>query len=221
VTEGHLAVTRRARFVSLGPAAADARALWIALHGYAQLAARFLREWEPIVDGSTLIVAPEALSRFYLETARDGRHADRIGASWLTREDRESEIADTVGYLDSLVDHLCAGLPSAPPIGILGFSQGGAAAVRWVARGRVRPARLVLWGSALPADVPPAAIAAKGTPLDVVLVAGRSDPFVAEAAVSAQSDALAAAGARIRVERFEGAHTLDTATLRRVTEGLT
>ncbi|HXI21618.1 MAG TPA: hypothetical protein VNH46_11055, partial [Gemmatimonadales bacterium] len=148
MTEDHLAVSRRARFFSLGPAP-DAAVLWIALHGYGQLAARFLRELEPVADGRTLVVAPEALSRFYLETARDGRHGERIGASWLTREDREAEIADTVGYLDALLRHLLAGRASRPAIGVLGFSQGGAAAVRWVARGEVRPARLVLWGAGL------------------------------------------------------------------------
>jgi hypothetical protein len=68
------------------------------LHGYAQLAERFLRWFRPVDDGQTWIVAPEALSRFYLETTLKGSHGPAIGATWLTREAREADLADHVDY---------------------------------------------------------------------------------------------------------------------------
>ena len=53
-----------------------------------------------------LIVAPEALSRFYVESSGK-THADtHVGASWMTREDRLSDIEDYVEYLDALHAHM-------------------------------------------------------------------------------------------------------------------
>ena len=64
--EHHLPVTRTARFYTLGPPSGAPKQLWIACHGYGQLAARFISHFAVIDDGSRVIAAPEALSRFYL-----------------------------------------------------------------------------------------------------------------------------------------------------------
>ena len=60
-----LPVTRTARVALLGPATPAIRELWFVLHGYSQLAATFIEDFRAIDDGTRLIVAPEALSRFY------------------------------------------------------------------------------------------------------------------------------------------------------------
>ena len=78
------------------------RELWYVLHGYGQLAAPFLDDFRAIDDGTRLIVAPEALSRFYEGDVQARLHKDaKVGASWMTREDRDAEIADYVAYLDT------------------------------------------------------------------------------------------------------------------------
>src|ERR1051325_10016453 len=51
--------------------------------------------------GRRRLVAPEGLSRFYLSERATER---RVGASWMTREDRLAEIADYLGYLDAVYD---------------------------------------------------------------------------------------------------------------------
>ncbi|MGH9418647.1 MAG: alpha/beta hydrolase, partial [Thermoanaerobaculia bacterium] len=78
--------------------------VWIVCHGHGQLAARFLSRFVPIERSDRLFVAPEALSRYYLQPPRGGPHAPNapIGATWMTSEDRDCEIADYVGYLDLL-----------------------------------------------------------------------------------------------------------------------
>ena len=79
MTLSHLSVTRTARYFTLGPETRGIRELWIVLHGHSQLAVRFLQAFEPLNDGATRIVAPEALSRFYLgdEAGRASRNRDR------------------------------------------------------------------------------------------------------------------------------------------------
>src|SRR5258705_7905505 len=91
-----MTVSRMARYFTIGR---PDREVWFVLHGYGQLAARFLSRFEPLDDGGRLIVAPEALSRFYLTEDSAER---RVGASWMTREDRLTEIEDYVQYLEAV-----------------------------------------------------------------------------------------------------------------------
>jgi predicted esterase len=212
----HLQVVRTARYFTLGPDPGEVDQLWIALHGYAMLAERFLRQLEPLGEWrASLIVAPEALSRFYLETTRDGRHSQAIGATWLTREDREADLADTLRYLDRLHAELAGSLRSGATVGILGFSQGAAMAARWVAGGATLPDQLVLWGVDPPADAMPG-VAERMQGREVTLIAGDQDPLAPSGGIEVQARALAQKGVRARAERFDGGHALDPGALRRL-----
>ena len=204
----YLSVSRTARYFALGPEPGAVREIWIALHGYAQLAERFLASLAPLDNGETHIVAPEALSRFYLETERSGRHANLVGATWLTREAREVDLEDHLRYLDLLREHLMHGAVHAPQLTVLGFSQGAVMAARWVARVRQPPKHTVLWGSPLPADVPAEALARGLAGHPVTLVAGNVDPVVPAGSIEASADALRAAGVPARAVRFEGGHLI-------------
>ncbi|MBK7947090.1 MAG: hypothetical protein IPJ85_18060 [Flavobacteriales bacterium] len=94
--ERFIQVQRTARYHVLGTLEA-APEIWIAIHGYGQLARYFLNNFKGLEEGRC-IVAPEGLSRFYL----DAEHA-RVGATWMTREDRLHEIDDHVAYPDRAV----------------------------------------------------------------------------------------------------------------------
>lgn len=218
VSQHHLRVSRTARYLVSGPDTGTVRSIWVALHGYAMLGSRFLGLLGPLAGDSALVVVPEALSRFYLETGRDGRHGNIVGASWLTREDREVEIADAVGYLDLLWQTLAPRLAQDGQLGVLGFSQGAAMAARWIERGTVHPHHTVLWGIALPPEVIPG-LGARLRDRELTLVAGRGDPFVPPGSIEEQVRQLSAAGVWARAERFDGGHDLPPEVLRRVTSG--
>jgi predicted esterase len=202
----------------LGPEGPGVRELWYVLHGYGQLAAPFLGDFRAIDDGSRLIVAPEALSRFYEGDAQTRLHKDaKVGASWMTREDRESEIADYIAYLDTAHEAILArlgGAEHAPAVTVLGFSQGAATAARWVASGRVNAARLVVWGSQLPPELD---LADPGAPLrraETVLVIGTTDVFATPKLVEKETARLRAANYPFRFVSFSGGHRMDDDTLR-------
>src|SRR5687768_15552597 len=130
VRSHELVVPRTARYATLGPEA-GAEEVWLACHGYGQLASRFIRRFGVIGNGRRLVVAPEALSRFYV-SGGTGPHADgdKVGASWMTREGRDAEIADQVTYLDHVrKDLLGETVTGAPWVGF-GFSQGAAVICR-------------------------------------------------------------------------------------------
>lgn len=210
--------TRTARYAMVGAEPSSARRIWIALHGYGMLAARFLRPFQGAVPADTCVVAPEGLSRFYLESPRtDGSHLQKVGATWLTRESRDTEIVDAHRWLDLVHDEVAAesqagtGLP--PSVAILGFSQGVATAMRWTASGRVRPQQFVAWAGGLAADVDVAAFTAAMQSSEFVLVAGDDDPFVTAEVLARTTGQLSTWGVTHRVQRFVGAHQLDTPLL--------
>jgi predicted esterase len=213
--EHHLVVSRTARYATLGPDDGGARDVWFVLHGQGQLAARFLQHFAPLDDGRRLLVAPEALSRYYVDRPRaGGGAAPRIGACWMTREDRESEINDYVSYLDALAARLFERAPAGEVrVTVLGFSQGAATATRWVALGRAPAHRLVCWGGALAHDV---ALGAGGAGLRgarLTLVAGTRDELATPDAVAAEQERLRALGVPFDVLEYDGGHHIDAATL--------
>jgi predicted esterase len=183
---------------------------WFVLHGYRQLAARFIRRFRSVAGSARRIVAPEALSRFYLE-AGGGRHGreSRVGASWMTREDRRSEIRDYVRYLDR-VAHSLPGCRGRPPDGhrtVLGFSQGAHTAARWVALGTFRPHRLVLWGAGLPSDLP-AEAGDRLAGIEVVLVRGATDALRDRVEEAREEERLREWGVTWRTLGHEGGHAI-------------
>lgn len=150
-TAQYLTVPRTARYYEIGNPQADE--LWIVLHGYGQLAQYFIRHFQMADDGSRWIVAPEALSRFYLDAAYN-----RVGASWMTREDRHLEIQDQHAYLDLLYQSLLARRRTPlKRLVVLGFSQGATTAWRWVLQQQVPFDALVVWGGSIPSETVPAA----------------------------------------------------------------
>ncbi len=216
IRTSHLAVTRTARYAAFGPVPSLADEWWIVLHGYGQLAGDFASQCAALDNGRRLVVAPEALSRFYQPGANGSQPDARVGASWMTREDRESEIADYLGYLDALVEALGAGVPAEPPIHVLAFSQGTATASRWVASGRVNVARFVCWGGLI---APELDIASPGAPLRrtrVQMVVGSRDRFATADRVAAEHARLDDAKLSYEAITFEGGHRLDDQTLARL-----
>lgn len=204
----HLAVSRTARYLTLGKVDGPLDDVWFLFHGYGQLASEFLGYARALARDRRLLVVPEALSRFYHDDHK------RIGASWMTREDRLAEIDDYVAYLDRLHDRIFEGLRrSETRLRILGYSQGVATAARWAARGKADIDELVIWGSPLPHDLDDAAIARLGR-MRVTLVGGSRDPFLTEAHWDQQTSLLRNHEISFDVKRFEGGHRLDDDTLR-------
>jgi len=215
--EHHIEVRRTARYYTLGPAPDTAREVWFVLHGYSQLARRFLRHFSRLDDGTRALVAPEALNRYYSEYEPGYHRPDaRTGATWMTREDRLTEIADYINYLDQLYLTLLPPAAERSPqrLVLLGFSQGAAAAARWAAQGTARFSRIILWGGFVPSELARQPDLFHGSQL--TLVCGRGDHYATPAAAHAESEALRAAGLAHRLSWYDGGHQIDATTLERL-----
>lgn len=192
----NLVVQRTARYFSLGGDAPQHDTL-IVLHGYGMHAGKFIRDFEPLASPSLRIVAPEGLSRFY----RRGFDGEVI-ASWMTREDRISEIADQRYYLDSLYDLVAQN--SEGKVFVLGFSQGTATATRWMASNSRRFSGLALWGGDFAPDVD-GGINGIGR---VICVVGNQDPFIPLPLFEERCIALENKGYEVDRQVFEGGHEI-------------
>jgi len=203
--EHHFSTPRTARYFTLGSPERSTD-LWIVCHGYGQLASRFLERFRPIEAEPRCIVAPEGLSRFYLTESPTER---RVGASWMTREDRLPEIDDYVRYLDEVYAKTVTG---GARVTALGFSQGTATVCRWAAFGSARVDRLIVWGGEVPPDLDLKRLRVPR----LTLVYGTRDEFFTPKIIAATESRLREHKIPYELVPFEGGHEIDPTTLRRL-----
>jgi predicted esterase len=203
--EHHFSTPRSARYFTLG-SAEEAADLWFVCHGYGQLASRFLERFRVVEAERRCIVAPEGLSRFYLTESPTER---RVGASWMTREDRLHEIDDYVRYLDGVYTKV---VPRDARVTALGFSQGTATVCRWAGLGASRIDRLIVWGGEVPPDLDLKRLRVP----TLTLVYGTRDEFFTPKIIAATESRLREYEILYELVPFDGGHEIDEATLRRL-----
>ena len=208
--EHHLTVSRTARYQQLGELSDRTRRVWFVCHGYGQLAAYFIRHFAFLTeaDPATVVIAPEGLSRFYLNGT-----GGRVGASWMTRDDRLHEIEDHINFLSQLADQALAECRPDVQVTVLGFSQGTATVGRWLAQAAFRPAQLILWAGSFPDDLPADTTHQLLQNLPLTVVIGTEDEFISPTQAETLQQQLQRLGAAPRLLTFVGKHTLNRAVL--------
>jgi predicted esterase len=184
------------------------------IHGYGQLAQYFIRKFNILQQHRICVIAPEGLSRFYLEdvSSRMQSGNNRVGATWMTRENRLMDIDNYIQYLTTLYQAETHDHPSIP-VTVLGFSQGAATASRWVTQGGIPFSRLILWAGIFPPDINFESGHALLKDKETFLVYGKQDPFLNDsrfAEMEMLSSKLAIQPARVT---FDGGHDIDEGTL--------
>jgi predicted esterase len=174
----------------------------VAIHGYRQLSKYFIQKFKPFAERGIAVVAPEGLNRFYIEG-----YSGRVGANWMTKEDRETDIEDYLFYLNSLLQDLRETYGNVP-FHLLGFSQGGATASRWFASNDFEWKSFSLYASVFPNDFDFEGQKARFESLPSYLLFGDSDPFADEATIASKTVWLAEKGINPKILRFEGGHDI-------------
>jgi len=211
-TEHTIEVPRTARYYTIGAESGGVDELWFVLHGFGQLAGQFAQYFADLGDGPRLVVAPEALNRYYAASVSVPASERPVGATWMTREDRQNEIRDYVRYLDLLHDEVARTHPRARTV-VVGFSQGGATAARWAQLGRSNIARLVLWGATVPPDADLSAGPAAFRGARLTFVIGRRDHYITAASLEEERRRLTEAGVSFEVVEYDGGHSIKRAVL--------
>lgn len=208
-----LSFTCKARYYKAGDLNARTRQLFFVLHGYGQLAQYFIRKFNVLSQHDICVIAPEGLSRFYLEdvSSRMQSGNNRVGATWMTRENRLMDVENYIRYLDTLYQTETKGFPSIP-VTVLGFSQGAATASRWVTEGSVQFRRLILWAGIFPPDLN----FESGRSLkdkETLVVYGNQDPFLHDNRFTEMETISSKLGIHPTRITFEGGHDINSDTL--------
>ena len=210
IAEHQIQTTRTARYYSIGSFDSETNELWYVLHGYGQRAEDFIKNFLPIANENTLIIAPEALSRFYTKG-----FAGDVGASWMTREDRMSEIQDYIRYLDNLFTEIRF-MTKNPPKKIiaLGFSQGCPALLRWQAEGNSPVNEIVVWSGDVPRDLAFAKFRSNTENSRKWLVNSKTDEFITSKIYSESQELFLSNSILFETMNFEGGHRIPDSALK-------
>lgn len=184
-----------------------AKNLLVVLHGYGQLASYFLEKFSALNQENYFIVAPEGLHHFYVNGTNG-----RVGASWMTKEDRELDIKNYVTYLDAIFDKILATSNFEKKF-LLGFSQGGATAARYMILGQTKFENFLLWAAVFPPDMKEA-IAGNFCDSKNYFIVGDQDEFYKADEIKELSRNLISTQFPIDFVKFEGNHTIHIETLK-------
>lgn len=152
----------------------NAKNILLVLHGYGQLAETFQNEFSKINLEEYFLVFPTALNHFYLKAGKGD-----VGASWMTKYFRENDIHNNNVYLSKVYQTFI--LPKLNPdkkFNVLGFSQGAATLVRWLAMNNIQPHQIILWGAVFPPDMESEEYLNKLKKLHWLYFIGTDDEFI-------------------------------------------
>jgi predicted esterase len=202
--EHHFPVTRTARYFSQGKPSAETKHVWIVLHGYGQLASYFLRSFSSLDEQEHYVLAPEGPHRFYLSG-----FAGRVGASWMTKEDRLTDITDYVTYLDAFYKEVLQQFNrDEVTVNVLGFSQGAATVSRWISHGNSVADNFILWAGAFPSDVQFEINKPIFDRMNIFLLVGDADEFIKPERVAKERALLDENDVTYKFIPFEGPHKI-------------
>lgn len=210
----------KGRYYTLGELTSQTKQIWFVIHGYGQLAQYFIKKFEVLTSKDIFVIAPEGLSRFYLEDVqtRASGGSNRVGATWMTRENRLTDIENYITYLDSIYNQEVKSKGINLPVTVLGFSQGAATATRWILNEKIPFDQFVLWAGIFPTDMN----FDKGHSLlankKVITVFGTEDPFITPPRIKELKDLIDKIGIEPENLSFKGKHEMNDELLLKLAE---
>jgi len=177
--------------------------LWIVLHGYGQLAENFQKNFQNF-DESHYFVFPNALNNFYLKSGRG-----EVGSSWMTKYEREKDIEDNNNYLNQVYEKFIKPYYFGEKnFMALGFSQGSATLIRWLAMNNIKVDKLIVWGAVFPPDMNQMNYLKKLKQLEWLYFVGTHDEFISAEEKELQKNFFTENNFNLRWIEYEGKHAL-------------
>ncbi|MEL7146169.1 MAG: hypothetical protein AAFO69_07360 [Bacteroidota bacterium] len=149
--EHYANISLKAPYFTLNELTEQTKRVWLVCHGYGQLVRYFHRKFKVLDAEDNFLIFPQGLSKFYLPGHQ------RVGATWMTKEDRLTEIENQYIYLDRVLEEALGedfeGELSKLEFHFFGFSQGVATILRYAAYRRLPIKRLILWAGGIPPEL--------------------------------------------------------------------
>ncbi len=168
----HIDVTLQASYRTLNELTDETQYVWMVFHGYGQLTEFFIRKFDQLDPAKHFVIAPQGLSKFYLEG-----FSGRVGATWMTKEDRLTEIENQQRYLRAVLEQEVGERRSDTRLIIFGFSQGVATMCRFAAYNDIPFDRMIMWAGTFPHDLEKKDVSHWPDEFPIKYFMGRQDPF--------------------------------------------
>ncbi len=205
ISEKKIKTEKTARYFQLGSLSNKTKNIWFVFHGYGQLAGEFILNFSKLANDETLIVAPEALNKFYLRG-----FTGKIGATWMTTECRLNEIDDYVNMINNVYNQISNFVDyETVTFNVFGFSQGSHTAVRWLNKTKIRTCNLLLWSGTFPHDCNYIENSEYWLKVNTKIFFGNSDRLISEEHFNNELKFIKEQEVRFELLRFEGGHKID------------
>lgn len=192
---------RKARIFFEGNAQ-TAKYQWLCLHGYGQLANFFLQSIAQQLNlNQHYLVAPEAPHRFYLNG-----NFGRVGASWMTKEERLTDIEDNLNYLQNVYQQFIE--PNKSQWVCFSFSQGTATLLRWLNTLEKKPEIVFIWAGSFADEIDYTQFALKFSNTKFIYAVGNEDEFATNDNFNKTLKVLNAFSPNLKRINFEGKHKI-------------
>jgi len=191
----HVEIPISGRFLVDRPPGAGPFPVLVGFHGYGQTAEDqlgILRQFPGA--GNWILCSVQGLHPFY-------PRPDRIGASWMTSQDRRLRIEENIRYINRVVVKVGTEHPVNQILVFHGFSQGTAMACRAAILGEHSPVGVILHGGEIPPEL---------DHLDrlghVLIARGERDPIYRPEQLDRDLERLDNAGVSVTRCEFDGGH---------------
>ena len=196
------------RYSTLGDLDKSTESILFVFHGQGQLARYFIQKFKPLLAHKIVIIAPEGLNQYYLEG-----FSGRVGATWMTSENRIVAIENYVRFLNSMFNDVNEKVSKKVKFNVLGFSQGTATASRWIEQSSFEFEKLILWGGALPPDLTKEVITNRMRHKKLIQVIGKNDPYITLEKQKKIEELVKNYKLTTVYEYYDGAHDIQNSTL--------
>lgn len=205
----YLTVEKTARYYTYGKLTGDTKRVIFALHGYGELAEKFILHFNYLDPKTNYIIAPEGLNKFYLRG-----FTGATGANWMTKDDRSNDIKDYIEYLDKL--YTTEITQPVDEIILFGFSQGNAASTRWLTMGYACFTKLILYAGPIAHDIDWKNNIDKINSLKPVFIVGDNDRFISEEQLKEIEKDMIEKGINYELIRFTGQHEIKKDVIKKI-----
>jgi predicted esterase len=176
--------------------------VWIVFHGMGYLSTYFIRYFSELPD-KHFVICPQAPSKYY-----QGSQFKHVGASWLTKEDTETETINVLNYIDAVFKQEIIQKPKR--LIVLGYSQGVSIATRWLASRQIKCDHLILHSGGIPKELTRADFSYMDQNTAVTYLYGDKDQYITEARKTEEElKGNKLFGDRLEISVFKGVHEVN------------
>lgn len=186
--------------------------IWMVFHGMGYLSKYFINYFSELDTEKNYIIAPQAPSKYYQD--KGFKH---VGASWLTRENTQTETQNILNFVDAVYEKEVA--DKGTNLIVMGYSQGVSIAARWVARRKIQCKKLILHSGGIPNELTPDDFKFLSPDAEVIYLYGNKDQYITEARKTEEKlKGEKLFEDRLSIEVFEGIHEVNRAFLAKISK---